>query len=72
MLWAAESFYDGTWSSGRLPDELEDFELMHEFGWTWAQLQDTPHYVRRFCCDFLAAKREAHNDRLKRQQKARG
>lgn len=32
---------------------------MHEFGWTWAQVQDMSAYVRMFTWDLLGAKREA-------------
>ena len=71
MIWPAESIYDGTWSSGPPPDELVDFELMQEFGWTWQQLQDTPAYVRSFTWDFLAAKRAAQNAAAKRQGASR-
>ena len=39
MLDCAESFYDGTWSSGPLPEEVEDFELMAEFGWTYTLIK---------------------------------
>lgn len=30
---------------------------MREMGWSWAQLEETPVYVRRFCWDFLVAQR---------------
>jgi hypothetical protein len=32
---------------------------MHEFGWTWQQLQDTPAYVRAYTWTLLQAKRAA-------------
>lgn len=34
---------------------------MHEMGWTWHELQDTPLYVRRYVWDLLAARREAEH-----------
>lgn len=68
MLDCAESIYDGTWSSGLPPEEVEDFELMHEFGWTWQELQATPYYVRRFTWDLLGLKREAQAARAKKAQ----
>jgi hypothetical protein len=68
MLDCAESFYDGTWSSGPLPEEVEDFELMAEFGWTWQELQATPFYVRRFTTDLLSVKREARAAAAKKAQ----
>lgn len=68
MLWPAESIYAGTWSSGPPPDELVDFELMREMGWTFAELQATPVYVRRYCWDLMVARREAENDAIEREQ----
>jgi hypothetical protein len=59
VLSVAESVYEGTWSSGPIPDELRDFELMRAMGWTWAELEDTPVYVRRFTWDLLCARRAA-------------
>lgn len=59
MIWAAESIYDGTWSSGPPPEELVDFEVMREMGWSWQQLQETPFYVRRFTWDLICTRREA-------------
>lgn len=32
-------------------------------GWTWAELQDTPWYVRRFTWDLICARRRAENER---------
>lgn len=51
--------YEGTWSSGPVPEELVDFEVMREMGWSFSELQDTPWYVRRFTWDLLMARREA-------------
>ena len=62
MLLVAESVYEGTWSSGDVPAELVDFELMHEMKWTWPDLQATPPYVRRFTWDLLQARRQAEAD----------
>jgi hypothetical protein len=43
---------------------------MHEMRWTWDDLQSTPTYVRRYCWDFIQARRtaekEAH-DRARRE-----
>ena len=61
--------YDGTWSSGPVPQELEDFEVMHEMHWTWAELQATPLYVRRFAWDFTLARRQAENDAAEKAQR---
>lgn len=59
MLSVAESVYEGTWSSGPPPQELEDYELMREMKWSFADLQATPPYVRRFCWDLMNARRNA-------------
>lgn len=74
VLWPAESMYEGTWSSGPPPDELIDFEVMREMGWTWQELQDTPWYVRRYTWDLLAARRQAEHDANERasQEAKRG
>ena len=66
MLWPAESIFEGTWASGPAPDELVDFELMHEFGWTWDELQNTPAYMRAVTWDLLNAKRHAQNEANRR------
>ncbi|TQF04757.1 hypothetical protein E6W39_24190 [Kitasatospora acidiphila] len=70
MIWAAESIYDGTWSSGPPPEELVDFEVMREMGWSWQELQDTPFYVRRFTWDLICTRREA--ERSANEKAARG
>jgi hypothetical protein len=57
---AAESVYDGTWSSGEVPEELRDFEVMLATGWDWEQWRvKTPVYVQRFFWDLLCIRREA-------------
>jgi len=66
VLWPAESVYDGTWSSGPPPDELVDFEVMREMGWTWGELQRTPFYVRRFTWDLILTRRQAEHDAQER------
>jgi hypothetical protein len=43
---------------------------MHEFGWTWQQLQDTPAYVRAYTWDLLAAKRTAQAAAARRGARA--
>lgn len=53
MLLPVESILDGTWASGSPPAEWADFLLMRRMHWSWAELQQTPLYVRRFCLDFL-------------------
>ncbi|WP_055590124.1 hypothetical protein [Peterkaempfera griseoplana] len=73
VLWPAEAIYEGTWSSGPPPEELEDFELMKEMGWTWDELQATPAYVRKFSWDFINARASAQETAAKRQEgKSRG
>lgn len=62
MLVVAESIYEGTWSSGEIPAQLVDFELMREMRWSWTELQDTPAYVRRYCWDLMQARKTAEND----------
>lgn len=58
MLWPAESVYRGTWAAGQpVPAEVADFELMLGMGWSWADLQSTPPYVRRYAADLLAIRR---------------
>lgn len=64
----AESVYEGTWSSGPVPAELEDFEVMREMHWSWDELQSTPVYVRRYCWDFTLARRSAEKDALDRER----
>jgi hypothetical protein len=69
VIWAAESVYEVTWSSGPPPEELVDFEVMREMGWTWQELQDTPFYVRRFTWDLICIRREAEHKANKRAAK---
>jgi hypothetical protein len=59
VLFVAESLYDGTWGGGPVPAEIVDFELMRAMGWSWADLEATPLYVRRYCWDLLQARNEA-------------
>jgi hypothetical protein len=56
-----ESIYEGTWASGAPPDEWIDFELMREMHWSFQELMETPDYVRRFCWDFVQARRNAQS-----------
>lgn len=58
--------YDGTWSSGPVPAELQDYEVMREMHWTWRDLQEAPVYVRRFVWDLTLARREAEADATER------
>lgn len=69
MLWPAESIYEGTWSSGPPPDELRDFELMREMGWTFWELRQTPVYVVQYCWDMLLARRQAEDSAVKKASK---
>ena len=41
---------------------------MHEFKWTWRELQDTPAYVRAVTWDLLAAKRTAQQLAARRRE----
>jgi hypothetical protein len=72
VLWPAESVYEGTWSSGPPPDEVIDFEVMREMGWTWTELQDTPWYVRRFTWDLICARRQAEKAAHERSMEGAG
>jgi len=72
VLSVAESVYDGTWSSGPAPQELEDFELMREMHWTWRDLQECPAYVRRFCWDLTLARRDAERAAHEKAQRKPG
>lgn len=40
-------------------------------GWSWAQLQETPEYVRAFCWDFLRRQRAAALERSQRAERER-
>jgi hypothetical protein len=62
VLWPAESIYEGTWNSGPPPQELMDFEVMREMKWTFAELEATPLYVRRYVQDFIVARRNAQRE----------
>ena len=54
------SIYDGTWSGeDPAPAEVADFELMLSMGWSWEDLEATPTYVRRYCAELLALRRQA-------------
>lgn len=64
--------YEGTWSSGPVPGELADFEVMREMHWSWDQLQATPEYVRRYCWDFTLARRAAEQASADRAKGAGG
>jgi hypothetical protein len=54
--------YAGTWTSGPPPPELIDFEVMREMGWSFAELEDTPVYVRRYVWDLIRVRRQAEAD----------
>lgn len=47
------------WLSGALPGEFADFCLMEAMGWSWAELEATPAYVRRYCADILGLRNQA-------------
>ncbi|MEU4296340.1 hypothetical protein [Kitasatospora aureofaciens] len=65
-----ESILDGTWNSGAEPPEWTDFILMRRMHWSWAELQETPDYVRRYCVDFLALIAKQERDEHERAQAA--
>ncbi|RLU81133.1 hypothetical protein CTZ27_33380 [Streptomyces griseocarneus] len=69
MLLPVESILDGTWASGAAPAEWADFLLMYRMRWSWAEVQATPLYVRRYALDFLgliAEQEERENERARR------
>ena len=45
---------------------------MREMHWSWDELQATPPYVRRFCWDFILARRNAENEANERAERGRG
>jgi hypothetical protein len=51
--------YDGTWSSGAVPLEIRDYELMKTMHWSWLELQAAPSYVRKYCWDLTVISRQA-------------
>lgn len=63
VLAPAEGIYSGNWQSGTIPPEVQDYELMREMGWSWADLDNTPLYVRRFCWDLSQIRRQNESDR---------
>jgi hypothetical protein len=52
-----------------MPLEVLHFELMREMGWSFAQLQETPAYVVRYCTDLMLIRRQAEADQAERQQR---
>jgi hypothetical protein len=72
VIWPAESIYDGTWASGPAPPELIDFEIMHEMGWSWEQLEATPVYVRQFTWDLMMVRREAERAATEKAKRENG
>lgn len=68
MLIVAESVYDGTWASGPVAEEIIDFELMRAMRWSFADLQATPLYVRRFCVDLLSIRNRCEAEAQRRAQ----
>ena len=52
-----------------MPPELLHFELMREMGWSWADLQEAPPYVRRYCTDLMTIRRQAEADAAERASK---
>lgn len=49
-----------------MPQELVDYELMREMGWSWPDLEAAPPYVRRFCTDLMTIRRRVANERADR------
>jgi hypothetical protein len=41
---------------------------MREMGWSWTDLQATPHYVKRFCVDCMLIRRRAEADRARHRK----
>lgn len=42
---------------------------MREMGWSFAELQQTPPYVIRYCTDLMFIRREAEAEQAERQQR---
>lgn len=67
-----ESILNRTWGHSQpSPPEWVDFLLMKRMRWSWAQLQEAPIYVRRYCLDFLNLIGEAEEaDQRKAERRA--
>jgi hypothetical protein len=61
---------DGVWASGAAPQEFVDWQLMREMRISWAQLQETPEYVKTYCWDFMMAERRARRSEQENQRRA--
>jgi hypothetical protein len=70
-----ESILGRTWGGIEPPPaEWVDFLLMRRMRWSWAQLQEAPMYVRRYCMDFLgliAEAEEREQEKSKREMEAK-
>ncbi|MEZ0089925.1 hypothetical protein [Streptacidiphilus sp. EB129] len=70
-----ESILNETWGGSEpAPPQWVDYLLMKRMRWSWAQLQETPVYVQRFCLDFLglsAEAEQARHDKAKREAEAK-
>jgi hypothetical protein len=53
-----------------MPPEVLHFELMREMGWSFAQLQETPAYVVRYCTDLMLIRREAEAEHARKSSEA--
>jgi hypothetical protein len=53
-----------------MPPEVLHFELMREMGWSFAQLQETPAYVVRYCSDLMLIRRDAEAEHARKSSEA--
>lgn len=49
-----------------MPEEMLHFELMRYMGWSWQELEVTPHYVREYCWDLMNARLTAEQEAQER------
>lgn len=49
-----------------MPEELADYELMRDMGWSWPDLEAAPPYVRRYCMDLMIIRRRVEAERADR------
>lgn len=42
---------------------------MREMGWTWADLEATPDYVRQYCVALMFTRRQAEADQAEKAQR---
>jgi hypothetical protein len=70
--------FDGTWASGPLPEEIQDYLLAKHMRLSWRDVIDMPDYVRRVWWDLMQAELGAQAEaaraaeaRREREQRAR-